>query len=174
MAHQEPHPADDLSGSDVARKLTILSRLISASPSSLPALPAFPKGYASLDTQTLIPDALSNVASGDEFVQRLPDFDGEFDKMRSEAAKHGQVLRYVGVIDRETGVVKCGLERYPSSHPFASSLSGSDNIIAFHTARYSQRPLIVQGSGAGADVTAMGVVADAIKVAERYGDRLHL
>lgn len=57
--------------------------------------------------------------------------------------------------------------RYPSSHPFASSLSGSDNIIAFHTARYSQRPLIVQGAGAGADVTAMGVVADVIKVSRR-------
>ena len=64
--------------------------------------------------------------------------------------------------------------RYPSAHPFASSLSGSDNIIAFHTARYASRPLIVQGAGAGADVTAMGVVADAIKVAERTGTRVHL
>lgn len=64
--------------------------------------------------------------------------------------------------------------RYPVSHPFASALSGSDNIVAFHTARYSQRPLIVQGAGAGADVTAMGVVADAIKVAERMGVRVHL
>lgn len=158
----------------MARKLTILSRLISASPSSLKALPSFPEGYASLDTQTLIPEALDGIASGDEFVKRLPEFDGQFDKMRSEAAEKGEVLRYVGVIDRDAGIVKCGLERYPASHPFASSLSGSDNIIAFHTARYSQRPLIVQGSGAGADVTAMGVVADAIKVAERYGERLHL
>lgn len=63
---------------------------------------------------------------------------------------------------------------YPASHPFASALSGSDNIVAFHTKRYSQRPLIVQGAGAGADVTAMGVVADAIKVAERQGLRVHL
>lgn len=59
------------------------------------------------------------------------------------------------------------LVRYASSHPFAASLSGSDNIIAFHTSRYSARPLIVQGSGAGADVTAMGVVADIIKVSFR-------
>lgn len=64
--------------------------------------------------------------------------------------------------------------RYPASHPFAASLSGSDNILAFHTARYSNSPLIIQGSGAGADVTAMGVVADAIKIAERYGNRLSL
>lgn len=51
------------------------------------------------------------MASGDEFVQRLPEFDAEFDKMRKEASDAGQVLRYVGVIDRQSGVVKCGLER---------------------------------------------------------------
>jgi homoserine dehydrogenase len=59
--------------------------------------------------------------------------------------------------------------RYPADHPFATSLSGSDNIIAFHTERYSARPLLVQGAGAGAEVTAMGVVSDLIKVAERRG-----
>ncbi|GAA5861624.1 hypothetical protein JCM3774_002650 [Rhodotorula dairenensis] len=172
--YTEPHPADDLSGSDVARKLTILSRLVSINPSSLPALPDLPEGYASLSTETLIPSALSNIASGDEFVAKLPEHDAEFDQLRSNAEKEGKVLRYVGLIDRETGTVKCGLESYPVSHPFASALSGSDNIVAFHTKRYSQRPLIVQGAGAGADVTAMGVVADAIKVAERQGLRVHL
>ncbi|GAA5848096.1 hypothetical protein JCM9279_007452 [Rhodotorula babjevae] len=172
--YTEPHPADDLSGSDVARKLTILSRLLSINPSSLAALPSLPEGYASLDTETLIPAALADCKTGDEFVRRLPDHDAEFEQLRAEAEKEGTVLRYVGVIDREAGVVKCGLEKYPVSHPFASALSGSDNIVAFHTARYSQRPLIVQGAGAGADVTAMGVVADAIKVAERVGVRVHL
>ncbi|TKA54285.1 hypothetical protein B0A53_03377 [Rhodotorula sp. CCFEE 5036] len=172
--YTEPHPADDLSGSDVARKLTILSRLVSINPSSLPALPDLPEGYASLSTQTLIPSALSDIAAGEEFVAKLPEHDAEFDQLRSDAEKEGKVLRYVGLIDRETGTVKCGLESYPASHPFASALSGSDNIVAFHTKRYSQRPLIVQGAGAGADVTAMGVVADAIKVAERQGLRVHL
>lgn len=57
--------------------------------------------------------------------------------------------------------------RYPKTHPFAASLSGSDNIIAFHTKRYTKRPLIVQGAGAGAEVTAMGVLSDALKVWER-------
>ncbi|GAA5908249.1 hypothetical protein JCM6882_006782 [Rhodosporidiobolus microsporus] len=172
--YTEPHPADDLSGSDVARKLTILSRLLSVNPSSLAALPDLPEGYASLNTETLIPSALANIASGEEFVQKLPEHDAEFDNLRAEAEKEGKVLRYVGVIDRASGVVKCGLEKYPAAHPFASALSGSDNIVAFHTQRYSQRPLIVQGAGAGADVTAMGVVADVIKVAERYGARVHL
>ena len=54
--------------------------------------------------------------------------------------------------------------RYPVTHPFATSLSGSDNIIAFHTERYGPRPLIVQGAGAGADVTAMGVLGDLFKI----------
>ncbi|GAA5868900.1 hypothetical protein JCM1840_005156 [Sporobolomyces johnsonii] len=172
--YTEPHPADDLSGSDVARKLTILTRILSVNPSSLAALPDLPEGYASLSTETLIPSALANIASGEEFVAKLPGHDAEFDQLRAEAEKEGKVLRYVGVIDRESGVVKCGLEKYPASHPFASALSGSDNIISFSTKRYAASPLIVQGSGAGADVTAAGVVGDAIKVAERNGLRLHL
>lgn len=113
MSLQEPHPADDLSGSDVARKLTILSRLISATPSasSLPALPAFPEGFASLSTETLIPAALANIASGEDFVAQLPDHDAAFDKLRAEAEAEGKVLRYVGVIDRASGQVKCALEK---------------------------------------------------------------
>jgi homoserine dehydrogenase len=54
--------------------------------------------------------------------------------------------------------------RYPATHPFATSLGGSDNIIAFHTERYGARPLIIQGAGAGAAVTAMGVLADLLKI----------
>lgn len=100
-----------MSGSDVARKLTILSRLISANPSAKRALPSFPEGYASLSTDTLIPSALANVASGEEFVAKLPEHDADFDKLRSEAESEGKVLRYVGVIDRESGVVKCALEK---------------------------------------------------------------
>jgi homoserine dehydrogenase len=55
-------------------------------------------------------------------------------------------------------------DRYPTTHPFATSLGGSDNIILFHTERYSPRPLIVQGAGAGAAVTAMGVLGDLLKL----------
>lgn len=54
--------------------------------------------------------------------------------------------------------------RYPVTHPFATSLGGSDNIIAFHTERYGARPLIIQGAGAGAAVTAIGVLADLLKI----------
>ena len=54
--------------------------------------------------------------------------------------------------------------RYPNTHPFATSLGGSDNIIMFHTERYGARPLVVQGAGAGAAVTAMGVMSDLLKL----------
>ena len=123
------------------------------------------------------------MSSGSEFVDRLPEFDAEFEKLRDEARQEGAVLRFVGVVDVENGVVKADLEkcalislwgrldaddllyRYPATHPFATSLGGSDNIIMFHTERYSPRPLIVQGAGAGAAVTAMGVMSDLLKLA---------
>ncbi|KAF9457756.1 homoserine dehydrogenase-domain-containing protein [Collybia nuda] len=162
--YTEPHPADDLNGFDVARKLTILSRTISLSPqttsTSLPSLQSF----ASVQTTSLIPAALEGIPTGDEFISRLPEFDPHFDQMRAEASAEGKVLRFVGVVDVAGGQVKAGLEKYPTSHPFATSLGGSDNIIMFHTERYGSRPLIVQGAGAGAAVTAMGVLGDLFKL----------
>ncbi|KIP02410.1 hypothetical protein PHLGIDRAFT_112073 [Phlebiopsis gigantea 11061_1 CR5-6] len=156
--YTEPHPADDLNGADVARKLAILARSIPSLQSTLP------EGYLSVSTRSLVPDALASVASGSEFVDRLSGFDAEYEKLRDEARAEGSVLRFVGVIDVETGIVKADLEKYPATHPFATSLGGSDNIIMFHTERYSPRPLIVQGAGAGAAVTAMGVMSDLLKL----------
>lgn len=63
---------------------------------------------------------------------------------------------------RGDGLTRC--RRYPVTHPFATSLGGSDNIVMFHTKRYGARPLIVQGAGAGAAVTAMGVLGDLLKL----------
>jgi len=163
--YTEPHPADDLNGFDVARKLTILSRIISsastASSSTLPSLQSF----ASVQTASLIPKALEGIPTGDEFIARLPEFDNEFANLRKEANKENKVLRFVGVVDVARGQVRAGLEKYPIDHPFATSLGGSDNIVMFHTERYSPRPLIVQGAGAGAAVTAMGVLGDLLKLA---------
>lgn len=105
LAQQEPHPADDLSGSDVARKLTILSRLLPSSAS----LPTLSEGFASLSTETLIPKALEGIATGEEFVKALEGHDEEFEKVRKDAESQGKVLRYVGVIDVKQKVVKCGL-----------------------------------------------------------------
>ncbi|KAG6814467.1 hypothetical protein H0H93_012938 [Arthromyces matolae] len=162
--YTEPHPADDLNGFDVARKLTILTRTITSNSRAPTALPAL-QSFASVQTQSLIPKPLEGIPSGDDFIARLPEFDAEFDKLRADASAEGKVLRFVGVVDVAGGVVKAGLEKYPTSHPFATSLGGSDNIIMFHTERYGARPLIVQGAGAGAAVTAMGVLGDLFKLA---------
>ncbi|EIN08492.1 hypothetical protein PUNSTDRAFT_52884 [Punctularia strigosozonata HHB-11173 SS5] len=156
--YTEPHPGDDLNGADVARKLTILSRFI---PSLRAALP---DGYQSVSITSLVPPDLEGIATGDEFLERLPELDDNFDRTRGQAAEEGKVLRYVGVIDVASGEIKADLVQYPTTHPFATSLGGSDNIIMFHTERYGARPLIVQGAGAGAAVTAMGVMSDLLKL----------
>ncbi|WWC68131.1 uncharacterized protein I206_102053 [Kwoniella pini CBS 10737] len=162
--YTEPDPRDDLSGTDVARKLTILSRLV-------PTAPPLPEGYASVPTQSLVPDVLSNASTKEEYLERLAEGDEYFSKIRDEAKAEGKVVRYVGVIDLKEGKVECKLGKYPIDHAFATALKGSDNIISFTTKRYSPRPLIIQGSGAGADVTAMGVTSDLIKIHERLTTR---
>jgi homoserine dehydrogenase len=78
-----------------------------------------------------------------------------------KAAARNAVLRYVGSL--EGGKASAGLREYPRSHPIASA-KGSDNVIAFTTKRYARTPLVVQGPGAGADVTAMGVFSDILKL----------
>ncbi|KAJ7204726.1 homoserine dehydrogenase-domain-containing protein [Mycena pura] len=161
--YTEPHPADDLNGFDVARKLTIISRTVSShshTPVSLPKLQSF----ADVQTTSLIPPELEGIPTGDAFLDRLPAFDARFAQMRADASAANQVLRFVGVVDAVSGQVRAGLERYPTTHPFATALGGSDNIIMFHTERYGARPLIVQGAGAGAAVTAMGVLGDLLKL----------
>jgi homoserine dehydrogenase len=151
--YTEPDARDDLNGLDVARKLTILARLAGLqveSPTSFPV-------------QSLIPAELESCASGDEFLARLPEFDDRMDRLKAEAEAEGKVVRFVGSVDVGAGKVKVGLEKFDTSHPIAA-LKGSDNIIAFYTKRYGANPLIIQGAGAGGEVTAMGVTADLIKV----------
>lgn len=156
LGYTEPDPRDDLNGLDVARKLTILARL-----AGLPV--EFPTSFP---TQSLIPKELESVASGDEFLQKLPEFDSQMEEIKIAAEKEGKVVRFVGSIDVARKEVKVGLEKFDKSHPIAA-LKGSDNIISFYTKRYGSNPLIIQGAGAGGDVTAMGVTGDLIKVLER-------
>ncbi|GAB1739145.1 hypothetical protein NU219Hw_g3899t1 [Hortaea werneckii] len=153
LGFTEPDPRDDLNGLDVARKLTILARLAGLpvdSPTSFPV-------------ESLIPKDLESCTSGDEFLQKLPAFDGQMEDLKASAAKEGKVVRFVGSIDVPGQKVKVGLEKFDASHPIAA-LKGSDNIINFYTKRYGANPLIVQGAGAGGEVTAMGVTGDLLKV----------
>ncbi|CAM1506486.1 Fc.00g061270.m01.CDS01 [Cosmosporella sp. VM-42] len=153
LGYTEPDPRDDLNGLDVARKLTILARLAGLPVESPTAFPV----------QSLIPKELESVSSGDEFLEKLPAFDGQMEETKAAAEKAGKVVRFVGSIDTASKQVKVGLEEFDRSHPIAA-LKGSDNIISFYTERYGSNPLIVQGAGAGGEVTAMGVTSDLIKV----------
>ncbi|KAK4147495.1 homoserine dehydrogenase-domain-containing protein [Dichotomopilus funicola] len=153
LGYTEPDPRDDLNGLDVARKLTILARLAGLPVESPTAFPV----------QSLIPKELESATSGDEFLEKLPAFDAQMEETKAAAEKEGKVVRFVGSIDVATKQVKVGLEKFDLSHPIAA-LKGSDNIISFYTKRYGSNPLIIQGAGAGGDVTAMGVTSDLLKV----------
>lgn len=98
---------DDLNGADVARKLTILSRMLGG-----PLLDVvLPHGYRSVDTRSLVPSELTDVVDGTEFMRRLPEFDAPIARLREDAAREGCVLRYVGVIDVESKIVRASLEK---------------------------------------------------------------
>ncbi|KAJ2129771.1 Homoserine dehydrogenase, partial [Coemansia sp. RSA 921] len=153
--YTEPDPRDDLNGMDVARKVTILGRVA-----------GYELSTNTLPVENIVPEELRSVSTADEFMARLPEFDEHFKKLNDEALASGSVLRYVGMVDGVNNQSSVKLARYPLDHPFAS-LKGSDNIIAFTTERFPN-PLIVQGAGAGAAVTAFGIFSDLIKVCERF------
>ncbi|MCD7464484.1 Homoserine dehydrogenase [Datura stramonium] len=155
--YTEPDPRDDLSGTDVARKVIILAR-----ESGLQL------ELSDIPVQSLVPEPLRASASPEEFMQQLPQFDQQLATQRQEAEDIGEVLRYVGVVDVVNGKGTVELKRYSKEHPFAQ-LSGSDNIIAFTTERYAKQPLIVRGPGAGAEVTAGGVFCDILRLASYLG-----
>ncbi|XP_052200278.1 bifunctional aspartokinase/homoserine dehydrogenase, chloroplastic-like isoform X2 [Diospyros lotus] len=155
--YTEPDPRDDLSGTDVARKVIILAR-----ESGLKL------ELSDVPVQSLVPEPLRGSASAEEFLQKLQEYDQDMAKKRQIAEDAGEVLRYVGVVDvvNQKGVVELG--RYKKDHPFAE-LSGSDNIIAITSERYKHQPLIVRGPGAGAQVTAGGVFSDILRLASYLG-----
>lgn len=160
LGYTEPDPRDDLNGMDVARKLTILARLAGLEvrgPDSFPIESLIPTELASL------PSSAEGIA---EFMRRLPEFDGQMAAVKEEAERKGKVVRYVGSVDVVRDQVKVGLQQFDRDSAIAG-LKGSDNIISFYTERYGDNPLIVQGAGAGAEVTAMGVLADLLRVMER-------
>ena len=152
----EPDPRDDLSGMDVARKLTILAREMGQQIE----LGDFP-------VHNLIPDSL-RTASVEEYMERLADFDGEMDLLFNEARNEGKVLRYIAKFDA-AGSAAVGLEKVSAGSAFGN-LELTDNIVQFATTRYSSNPLVIQGPGAGPSVTAGGVFGDVLKLANYLGD----
>eukprot|EP00267_Zea_mays_P054129 XP_020407344.1 bifunctional aspartokinase/homoserine dehydrogenase 1, chloroplastic isoform X1 [Zea mays] len=155
--YTEPDPRDDLSGTDVARKVIILAR-----ESGLGL------ELSDIPVRSLVPEALKSCTSADEYMQKLPSFDEDWARERKNAEAAGEVLRYVGVVDVVNKKGQVELRAYKRDHPFAQ-LSGSDNIIAFTTSRYKDQPLIVRGPGAGAEVTAGGVFCDILRLSSYLG-----
>jgi aspartokinase/homoserine dehydrogenase 1 len=153
--YTEPDPRDDLSGMDVGRKLVILAREM-----------GLELELANVRIESLVPDSLRG-GSVEEFLERLPEHDHAMLERFNQAQARGEILRYVGVVDPR-GECSVELRSYPRSHAFAGT-SGSDNIVAFQTKRYHARSLIVQGPGAGPEVTAGGVFADLLRLASYLG-----
>jgi aspartokinase/homoserine dehydrogenase 1 len=150
MGFTEPDPRDDLSGQDVARKLLILAREI-----------GLKMELDEVKVDSLVPGPLRRSRFSSGFFDALAKYDAEVAARVDAARRRGAVLRYVGVL--EHGRAQAGLKEFPRDHPVASA-KGSDNVIAFTTKRYRRTPLVVQGPGAGADVTAMGVFSDILKL----------
>jgi aspartokinase/homoserine dehydrogenase 1 len=148
--YTEPDPRDDLRGTDFMRKMLILAR---------------DAGYeleaADVEIESMLPKSCLGAETVDDFYKSLLVENDFFERMKKQAENGKQVLRYIGKL--ENGKVKIGLQMVDETHPFYA-LSGSDNIISFITDRYKERPMVVKGPGAGAEVTAAGVFADIVHV----------
>ncbi|NNF15824.1 MAG: bifunctional aspartate kinase/homoserine dehydrogenase I [Gammaproteobacteria bacterium] len=151
----EPDPRDDLSGMDVARKLTILGREM-----------GLDLELEDVEVESLVPEDLLEV-SIDEFMERLSDHDSKMSERLDAARQGGKLLRYVAELNHE-GRATVSLKAVAADHAFAH-ISLTDNIVQFETERYCNNPLIVQGPGAGPDVTAAGVFADLLRLSAYLG-----
>jgi aspartokinase/homoserine dehydrogenase 1 len=157
--YTEPDPRDDLSGTDFARKLIILGREM-----------GLKLELGDVQLEALAPPALAG-CSIEEFLDRLPEFDAPMAERLKAAHSRNRVLRYVGSLDAATGKASVGLIELERSHTFAN-INLTDNVVRFLTQRYNQNPLVVQGPGAGPEVTAGGVFADVLRVCAYLGARL--
>jgi aspartokinase/homoserine dehydrogenase 1 len=148
--YAEPDPRMDLNGSDVVRKLVILSREA-----------GYQLNQSDVEKHLFIPDEYFQ-GSLDEFWANIPKLDAHFEEMRRRAAAEQKRFRFVASL--EEGHARVELREVESKHPFYQ-LEGSNNVILLTTARYKEYPMEIKGYGAGAAVTAAGVFADIISIA---------
>lgn len=150
MGYSEPDPRIDLSGQDVVRKLVILTR---------------EAGYKAEQEEVVknlfVPDEMF-AGSLEDFWRKLPELDADFEERRRVLASQGKRWRFVAKM--ENGKMSVGLKEVDSRHPFYG-LEGSNNIVLLTTERYHEYPMLIQGYGAGAEVTAAGVFANIMSTA---------
>lgn len=145
----EPDPRIDLSGIDVIRKLVILARES-----------GYEVSQEDVEKHLFVPQEYFD-GTLDDFWQNLPKLDPYFEALRKEVAEAGECLRFIAKMDN--GKCSVSLEKVGLDTPFAK-LEGSNNIVILHTARYAPHPMMIQGYGAGAGVTAAGVFADILDI----------
>jgi aspartokinase/homoserine dehydrogenase 1 len=150
LGYAEPDPREDLSGADVGRKALILARLL-----------GFAGEPEDISVESLVPPAARRLPLA-RYIERLEDFDDSWSARVERARARNRFLRFVASVTRRR--VRVGLVEVAPGSPFAG-LSGSDNQIAFTTERYRANPLVIQGPGAGLDVTAAGLFNDISELA---------
>ena len=150
LGYTEPDPRDDLSGSDVRRKIIILTREagIAIEPEDV-------------ELEPILPESCMEAKGIEAFFEALENENDHFNKMIKDAKENNKVLRFIA--STQNGKARISLQAVGPDNPFYS-LQMSDNMIVFTTKRYSNRPLIVRGPGAGAEVTAGGVFSDIITI----------
>lgn len=152
----EPDPREDFSGNDVARKLLILGRELDLH-----------NEFEDVAIQNLIPEAYRNIPTSD-FLKQLQGLDAQYQKIK-EQQKEGHVLRYIGDLSGDLSKDKGNLEVKLVSVPADSTLGhvkGSDAIFEIFTESYGEQPIVIQGAGAGAEVTARGVFGDILRLSK--------
>ncbi len=148
--YTEPDPRDDLSGQDVARKILILAREA-----------GFPLEPSDVTINNLLPQSCLDAPTVPAFFDELERNNDYFENLLASADAKGEKLRFVASFENDKAVIE--LRAVGPEHPFYQ-LTGADNIVSFTTERYKDRPLVVKGPGAGAEVTASGVFADVVSI----------
>jgi homoserine dehydrogenase len=158
--YTESDPRSDLSGTDAARKLLVLARAA-----------GFALDEHEVEIENLVPPSL-RAADADTFRARAAGLDETLAARLGAAKSKGKVLRYLARLDSR-GTASVGLCEVDAAHP-AARLSGCDNQFALTTARYRAQPLVIQGAGAGPEVTAQALLADVLALRERNPAQLAL
>lgn len=155
--YTEPDPREDLCGNDVARKLLILARELDLQ-----------NEFDDIQIENLIPENLRTLTTN-EFLVNLDQFDAYYEKIKNNQPE-GHVLRYVGELggnlQQDKGELQVKLVSVPQNTALGQ-LKGSDSFFEIYTESYGDRPIVIQGAGAGASVTARGVFGDILRVAEK-------
>ncbi len=147
----EPDPREDLSGIDVARKLIILAREVGMA-----------AGLEDVQIENLVPESLQELSDYRAFIHRKDELDLHFENIKSELNTH-EVLRYVGELNTIAGTLRVSLETVDGSTALGR-IRNADSLFEIYTVGYANQPIVVQGAGAGATVTARGVYSDLLRI----------